>query len=70
MSSLQEKKVSNNQTIRGFSDYLDSKFWNDGYKDNSISRGVIHGVYHYGVGTMKGIVGNFEGAKNEYNRGN
>lgn len=66
---LQEKGVSNNKSMRSFSDKLDSVCgWKDGYKEESGVRGFIHGVYHSGVGAAKWVAGNSEGAKAEFKR--
>ena len=51
-----EEGVSNNKSFRKISDYLDEKFYNDGYKSTSKTRGAIHGVYHSGVAIQKKIL--------------
>lgn len=66
---MNEKGVSNDKTMRGVSDRLDNFIgWKDGYKETSAARGVIHGVYHSGIGLGKYAIGNSEGAKAEFNR--
>jgi hypothetical protein len=42
--------------------------WKGERKENSSTRGMIHGTYHSCVGLYKEIGGNHEGAKAEYDR--
>jgi hypothetical protein len=67
---LQEKGVSNNKTLRVFSDLLDIMMdWTtDEKKEKSRLRGFIHGVHHNRVGKAKERAGNTEGANAEYKR--
>ena len=69
MSELQEKGVSNNKILRGFSNFLDKHIWNtEEKKAKSRVRGAIHGFHHSCVGIAKAMVGNEEGANAEYKR--
>lgn len=65
---LQEKGVSNSKAFRRLSDRLDNAFWPAGYKEESKSRAAVHGLYHGGVGALKKMVGNQEGANAEFKR--
>jgi hypothetical protein len=66
---MDEKGVSNNKEMRGFSNWLDNKMdWQGESKDGSGTRGFIHGVYHSSVGVGKYVCGNSEGGKAEFNR--
>lgn len=69
MSEFNEKGVSNNKEIRGFSDKLDSTMgWEGDRKYQSGARGFVHGVYHGGVGVIKYCIGNWEGGSAEMGR--
>lgn len=66
---MDEKGVSNNPDHRNYSDKLDDAMnWHGDRKENSYTRGVIHGVYHGVYGAGKYLYGNKEGAKAEFNR--
>lgn len=42
--------------------------WSGDRKDNSTTRGMIHGVYHTVIGFWKQTGGNQEGARAEHKR--
>eukprot|EP01023_Acetabularia_acetabulum_P048798 TRINITY_DN5171_c0_g1_i1.p2 TRINITY_DN5171_c0_g1~~TRINITY_DN5171_c0_g1_i1.p2 ORF type:complete len:124 (-),score=20.19 TRINITY_DN5171_c0_g1_i1:271-642(-) len=68
-SSLKnDKGVSNDRDFRKVSDFLDDKFWKNGYKEESVSRAAVHACYHEGVACAKQVVGNLEGAAAERKR--
>eukprot|EP01023_Acetabularia_acetabulum_P048799 TRINITY_DN5171_c0_g1_i2.p3 TRINITY_DN5171_c0_g1~~TRINITY_DN5171_c0_g1_i2.p3 ORF type:complete len:148 (-),score=21.86 TRINITY_DN5171_c0_g1_i2:271-690(-) len=62
------KGVSNDETMRGVSDALDDTFWQNGYKEESMSRAAVHACYHSYVGYKKEFAGNLEGAAAERKR--
>ena len=62
MSELQERGVSDNQFFRGISNGLDAIGFGGG------ARAFTHGVYHGGVGVLKFLCGNGEGAGAEFGR--
>lgn len=65
---MEEKGVSNNSFWRNISNKLDDKVGWD--TEKSGARGIVHGVYHDFVGTLKYLSNNPEGAKAEFNRAN
>eukprot|EP01024_Parvocaulis_polyphysoides_P047760 TRINITY_DN452_c0_g1_i1.p2 TRINITY_DN452_c0_g1~~TRINITY_DN452_c0_g1_i1.p2 ORF type:complete len:208 (+),score=28.46 TRINITY_DN452_c0_g1_i1:215-838(+) len=61
--------VSNDPTIRSFSDGLDKVVgWDKGYGSESVIRPMMHEVYHNCVAVQTYVVGNYEGAKAERGR--
>jgi len=66
---MNEKGVSNHPGMRSISDRLDNMMgWTEERKETSGTRGLIHGVYHTGIGVGKYLYRNPEGAHAEWNR--
>ena len=66
---MNEKGVSNNKTMRGVSDWLDDKMeWEGKRKEESGTRGIIHGTYHTAIGIGKAACLNLQGASAEFGR--
>ncbi|CAD8094844.1 unnamed protein product [Paramecium sonneborni] len=66
---LQDRQLNNNRTMRNISDKMDNFFgWQNGYKQDSLIRGIIHGCYHGMWGVLKYMALNGEGSKREFKR--
>ena len=63
-----EKGVSNRPGFRAVSDRLDATVFPGGYRNESGTRAVLHGVYHEGVAIQKKMAGNDRGYDAERDR--
>lgn len=66
---MKEKGLSNDPFFRRISDYLDDKMdWKNEKQEQSGTRGLLHGMYHTMIGTLKYLANNSEGSSTEYSR--
>ena len=70
MSDQKSKATLNNDpSDRAASNWLDKKMgWEGGYKEESCTRGILHGLYHDRQGNIREQKGDHDGAKLERDR--